>query len=313
LSSERSNSIAYRLAGLRIVSDLPLPGLPLCEGEIQIGEEVVIRRGVVPDSLSTVAAVFPDGQCNNDELLLNIPRVARYLLRGGKEILVEPSIAAEDSELNAYLLGTMFGVLCHQRRIPPLHASAIDIADGCVAFIGESGAGKSTLVAGLAARGHEIISDDVCFLQLGKAGDVQAWPGISRLRLWEDAMTVLGCNGPGVEREYRGYNKYLIPVRPPRLPLQPRRLRRVYQLHASQDGGPAAINRLSGIAALESLMTNVYRLELAERMGFKPAAFVICAAVAREVPVFRFSRRLGFDALHDGIESLEDHLLNICE
>ena len=55
-------------------------------------------------------------------------------------------------------------------------------------------------------------------------------------------------------------------------------------------------------------MQNVYRLDLAERLGYKPHAFIVCAAMARGVPVFRFSRPLGFDVLNQTVEVLENHL-----
>ena len=307
-----SHPTVYRLASLRIVSDVPLPGLAPCLDETAIGHEIVIRRARVPQSLSSVAVTFADGQCNKNELLLDIPEVGRYLLRGGNEILVEPATPASQDDVYGYLLGTMFGMLCHQRGITPLHASAIDVAAGCVVFVGDSGAGKSTLVAALAERGHRVIADDVCFLQLGDNGDVQIWPGINRIRLWEDAMAALGCEGPGVARELRGYNKYIIPVPPPPNPTEPRHLRRVYQLQPAPDGGAASVSRLRGAAAVEALMQNVYRLGLAECMGYKPAAFVVCAAAVQDVPVFQFSRPMGFDALRKCIDFLEDHLHENC-
>ena len=238
---------------------------------------------------------------NGSEVLLDFPRVGRFLVRAGKEILIDPAPASDADEVRAYLLGTAFGMLCHQRGITPLHASAIDVADGCVAFVGASGAGKSTLVAALAQRGHEIISDDVCFLQLDGKGKVQARPGIERIRLWEDAMYALGYDGPGVEREMHGYNKYFIPVRSPRNPLKLRRLRRVYELHSAPDGA-IEVTRLHGAAAVEVLMQNVYRLGLAERLGYKPRAFMVCAAAARDVPVFRLSRPKHFHALEETVE-----------
>jgi hypothetical protein len=46
-------------------------------------------------------------------------------------------------------------------------------------------------------------------------------------------------------------------------------------------------------------------------MGCKPAAFERCAAAARHVPVFRFSRPLGFDVLEQGVEFLEEHLRDL--
>ena len=256
--------------------------------------------------------MYFDGQYigyNEKEILLHLPRVGRFLVRAGREILIDPAPASDAGELRAYLLGTAFGMLCHQRGITPLHASAIDVTDSCVAFVGASGAGKSTLVAALFRHGYEIISDDVCFLQLDSKGNVQARPGIERIRLWEDAMYALGYQGPGVEREMHGYNKYFVPVRSPRSPLEHRRLLRVYELHTAPDG-VIQVTRLPGAAAIEVLMQNVYRLNLAERLGYKPHAFTVCAAAARDVPVFRLSRPKHFHALEETVEVLEDHLRN---
>jgi hypothetical protein len=293
----------YTLAGLCIVSDFPLNGLPTHRDKAAAQHEVVIRLAPVPEAVPSV----PNGK----EVLLDFPGTGRFLVRNGNEILIEPATSSDESEIRVYLLGTAFGVLCHQRGIPPLHASAIDIADGCVAFVGETGAGKSTLVAALAARGHQVIADDVCFLHLGDKAEVQVWPGMRRIRLWQDAMVALRRDGPGVEREIHGYNKYLIPVRPSRNATEPRHLRRVYHLHAALDRDTPCVDRLHGAAVIEVLMQNVYRLGLAERMGHKPAAFELCAAAARGVPVFRFSRPLGFDVLDEGVDFLEHHLRDL--
>ena len=302
----------YRLAGLRIVSDLPLSGLPVCPDDPEGQPEVVIRRAPIPEELVSATATFREGQCigiyNGREVLIDIPSVGRFLVRAGNEILIDPAPSSDDGEIRGCLLGTVFGVLSHQRGITPLHAAAIDVAGGCVAFVGESGAGKSTLVAALARRGYQVIADDVCFQQLDDKGTVQSWPGIGRIRLWEEAMYALGCDGPGVEREVHGYNKYFVPVRPSRNPIESRRLHRVYQLHTASDDA-TKLTRLRGAAALEVLMQNIYRLSLAQRLGYKPNAFIFCAAAARDVPVFRFSRPLSFDALSQSIELLENHLL----
>jgi hypothetical protein len=208
--------------------------------------------------------------------------------------------------VRAYLLGAVFGTLCHQRGITPLHASAIDVADGCVAFVGASGAGKSTLVAALARRGHEIVGDDECFLQIGTGIGIQAWPGISGIRLCEDAKAALGY-GAGIDREMRSYDKYFVPVASPRNPTQSRTLRRIYQLHRSTNGAPE-VTRLSGADAVEALMQNVYPPDLAECLGYMPDFLLRCAAMARNISVFRLSRPRDFAALEQCIDMLENHL-----
>jgi len=301
----------YRLAGLRILSDLPLFGIQTCPDETVQDNEVRIRRSIISDDLASTTARFRDGQhirgCNGKEVLLEFPRVGRFLVRGGNEILVDLLPACDDGEVRAYLLGTAFGVLCHQRGITPLHASAIDFGGGGVAFVGASGAGKSTLIAALARRGHKVIADDVCFLQFDGEGNIQAQPGVERIRLWEEAMYALGYDRCGVEREMHGYNKYFIPIPPARGPVGRRHLHRVYELQASVDGA-IALDRLQGARAIEVLMQNVYRLGLAERLGYKPHAFTVCASVARNVPIFRLNRPKHFNALEDTIQALEDHL-----
>jgi hypothetical protein len=164
--------------------------------------------------------------------------------------------------------------------------------------------------AALATRGHQVISDDVCFLRRDDSGNIRVWPGIGRIRLWPDALEALGYDSNAIERELRGLNKFLVPVRSPDELLMPRKLRRVYQLEsASADEGPG-IQRLSGAATIELLMPNVYRLTLAEYMGGKPFIFGFCTAIANDVPVYRFRRHVNFDALSPTLDHLEDHLRN---
>jgi len=300
--------------GLRIVSDFPLHGLPDCQREVDAGYEVVIRRASIPEEVASTTARFLGGEYsgtyNGREVLLVSPSAGRFLVRAGGEILIDLAPSSNDDEVRAYLLGAVFGALCHQRGIVPLHASAIDVADGCVAFVGASGAGKSTLVAALTRRGHEIIGDDECFLQMGINGDVQAWPGISRIRLWEDAKVALGFHGPGVEREIQGYNKYIVPISPPRNPIQSRPLRQVYQLNRHPTG-TTEITRLRGADAVEALMQNVYPPGLADCLGYQSNVFTVCTAVARDVPAFRFTRPWNFATMDQGIELLESHLREI--
>lgn len=307
--------MAYSLAGLHIESEIPLPQLPRCPTTSQATNSVSVRYSKVPQFLPSARSFKEDpyfaAQCDDHNLLIIIPDVARFLLRGTNEILIDAAPDASENDLRAYLLGTVFGAFCHRGGIVPLHASAIDFEDGCVAFAGHSGAGKSTLAASLGARSHQVISDDVCFMRKDREENILVWPGIGRIRLWPDALDALKYNRSAVERELRGYNKFLVPVEPPAEPFAPRRLLRVYQLVASSAEEAPSVVQLQGAKSIELLVPNVYRLTLAEYLGAKPAIFSLCAAIARQVPIYDFRRPFSFDSLPKALDVLEHHLRDV--
>lgn len=302
----------YALAGLHIASEIPLPNTLRCHSPAAFEDTVVVRHAKVPDALPAGNA-YTEGtylkvQQDSDNLLIRIPSVGRFLMRGKNEILIEAEPKVSDNDISAYLLGTVFGALCHRKGVVPLHASAIDVEGGCVAFAGHSGAGKSTHAAALGERGYQVISDDVCFLRQGKDGSILVWPGIGRIRLWSDSLEALNVDKSSVEREVRRYDKFLVPVAPPEEPFAPRRLLRLYQLAVLPEGQTPSIVQLQGAKSIELIVPNVYRLNLAEYLGAKPAIFSLCTAIARQVPIYEFRRPKSFDALPTALDVLEHHL-----
>ncbi|AMN43758.1 hypothetical protein [Rhodoplanes sp. Z2-YC6860] len=290
-------------------SELEIPNLASAPIHATRRPDVCIRRAAVQRSLDAADPTASlEWEYDGNEFLLNISNVARFLITPD-EIVVDEAPQSDPGDVSAYLLGTVFGVLCHRRGITPLHACSIETANGCVAFVGPSGAGKSTLASVLAARNHNVIADDVCFLSVVEGGQIHCWPGVNRLRLWEDAMKSLGRDPETAEREFRGYNKYLVPLGSPKRPEVPRRLRAVYQLEpATEKEEQSAILRLSGSVAFEAVMQNIYRLNIAELMGLKPNLFKVGSTIANHVPIFQFRRPMNYGALSSAIDVLEDHL-----
>jgi hypothetical protein len=300
----------YTLCGVRIRSDFPLVGVPLWSNAVpSLPEEIVIHRAQLPVELASTTLTFRNGQYvgtyNGSEIFVDVAGVGRFLVRSGKDIIVDPAPCSDGDEMRAWLLGTAFALLCHQRGMTPLHASAIDVTGGSVAFVGGSGDGKSTLAAALSKRGYPVICDDICFLRRGTENEIQVWPGLNRLRLWEDARVALGFDETTLERETYGCNKYFIPVVTPHDSCRPRSLIRVYQLCPAT---AVEIAPLRGAAAIEVLLENIFGRVGVERIGRKPQAFAACAAAAQEVQMFRFSRPLDYDAFDKSIDLLEDHL-----
>ena len=70
------------------------------------------------------------------------------------------------------------------------HASAVEIADGAVAFAAESGRGKSTLAASFAVNGFRILTDDGLVVE-ASANGYQVLPSHPSIRLWDDSQSAL--------------------------------------------------------------------------------------------------------------------------
>lgn len=180
---------SYRICGLSVASDIDLPGL--IAGTAECEPQVTIRRGPVPESLSDPKLVGPTWQIADKQFLLDVPNVARFLLKNGDQIVFAPKSEASAEEVPIFILGTVFGILLHQRQQIVLHASAVEVDGKAIVFCGYSGAGKSTLAAALVQRGYRLITDDVCAITLSDAAPPLVHPDGRQLKLWAQAIEKL--------------------------------------------------------------------------------------------------------------------------
>lgn len=56
---------------------------------------------------------------------MRIPEIARFLLIGGREIVFAPETETAVADIPIFIVGTVFGILLHQREQAVLHASAV--------------------------------------------------------------------------------------------------------------------------------------------------------------------------------------------
>lgn len=291
----------YRLFGLNIMSELPLPDLE----PRQIGPsfDVAIDGAAVPGCEEEPEGLYvrPEGA------VLNIRGVGRYLVTGGNRISVEPDPAATDRNVRLYLLGSAFGAILHQRGLLPLHANVIDFDGTAVAFMGHSGAGKSTLASWFHDRGYPIVGDDVCVVTQDAEGHPVAELGLPRMRLWNDALAASGRKAGDYEASFDDMDKFDVPTTNPRSP-ELRRLGAIYDLRRAEPGSETAIERMTGIDAIQSLVANTYRGAFVPLLGEVKRHLDQCIRLSRQVPLFRLQRRWGFDAFDAEGERIEAHV-----
>jgi hypothetical protein len=291
---------AYSVFGLIIRSELPLRELPPADGHsaaqvtIRLGETGAPPEGALGYSVSEAGT------------LLRVADVGRYLIRDGREILVEPAARASGRNVRLFLLGSALGALLHQRGLLPLHANAIELDGQAVAFSGHSGAGKSTIAAWFHDRGHRILSDDVCVIGFDEAGRALAYPGIPRLRLWREALEASGRAAAEYDRSFDAMEKYDVPSE--RRAPGPLPLAAIYLLRQADEGADeASIERLQGVDSVETLIANTYRGAYLKTIGRTGEHLAACLRVARNVPVFRAARFWGFDRFDEQAQLLDAH------
>jgi hypothetical protein len=85
------------------------------------------------------------------------------------------------------------------------------IGGKAVVLSGRSGAGKSTLAAMLMKRGHRLISDDVLPV-FESGGRTFAQPGSQNLRLWGEALDLIGVSKDGLRRADGVREKFFLPT-----------------------------------------------------------------------------------------------------
>lgn len=291
----------YKLCNWCVSSDFELPELSPWQGGLQ-APDITIRHGTIaidstPSRKSYTHIVMPHGN------LLQVEDVARYWITGGNDILIEPYPAAEPAAVRLFLLGTVFGLLCHQRGLIPLHASCVSVEGNAVAFAGPSGIGKSTLAAAFACRGYSVVSDDICVIDTLASGGPKVLPFAPRLKLIKDSLSAVGFLLEHAEvMEFE--SEKLDVISGVRIHSEPLPLAAIYHLGITVKTAGERIKLEQGAGALAMLNDNIYRVKAARKMGKQGALFDASVRIARQVSNYSLMRTNNFSDLDDFIQCL---------
>jgi len=238
-------------------------------------------------------------RANSHEAWLGWPGVGRFRIREGREIVVEPAPGVDAGTLRLFLLGPVRAVLLHQRGFLVLHASAVVLDGGAIAFLGAGGWGKSTLAAALNARGHALVADDIVAVRLQDKQPV-VLAGVPELKLWPDAITALGEAPQELPRLRPAYDKRARPAGA--FSREPVPLARVYVLAESLEG--TRLEPLKPHDALIELVRHAYGARTLQRA--EPARrFKQCAELVTRLPISRLAVRRSLAALPELVEIIE--------
>jgi len=177
----------YKAHGLSLKSEIEFP--ELLEGPrnydilIKYGKVDYSTKKVLSEGVFRVASHYI---LTDDSVYLIWNEINICQILEGNKIIVNSQTGIEETFLRALVLGPAMGILLHQRGRLVLHASAVNINDGAVAFMGHNGAGKSTTTASFMASGHPLIADDILSLEF-REGIPMVFPGFPRIKLWPES------------------------------------------------------------------------------------------------------------------------------
>ncbi|MDQ2650302.1 MAG: hypothetical protein M3Z03_12210 [Actinomycetota bacterium] len=265
----------YRLAGLVLDSAIDLPEVPLAPTHEHEGPEPGVDRWeVVPagpsgaprDEVVIEETELADGapwsRTTRDgaDYHIAFPELVAFHIDPVAHRVSVAVETADASTVRHLLLDQVVPRILSLGATIVLHASAVLLETGAVAFVGPSGAGKSTMAAAMVRNGGRLLSDD--FVALDDAGHRfearSTYPG---LRLWKDSTTALAIHD---DLTPMGIGSPKLRWRLPtdRWERRPAPLVAIVELGGSSPG-PPSVERLHGHRAFMAVYPHCFRMERA--------------------------------------------------
>lgn len=267
--------------------------------------DVTVRLAPVPKTLDLATASGPTWDMDGETVLLRVPRLARILIKSGCDICVELESGATARDASAFVLGTSFGILLHQRGALVLHGAAVAKDGRAIAICGHSGAGKSTLAAALCREGFEFVTDDICVVGPDAERRPVVLPDGRQLKLWRESIVRLDLATRQGEAVRESFEKYFI--EPQSTAAAAPRLSAIFVLREARPPFKEGIEPLTLPDAMRMLDYQAYRPGLRAKLGSKPQMLMQAAALIGHAKVFRLARPLGFEHVQETVTILRDH------
>jgi hypothetical protein len=284
------NEYQYQYYGYRLASEVAFPLLPAGGGG---GEaDIRLRLGPVPDHLAHSVWSSPFLEIGeNGEAIAKAGDRLRFRIAGGNEIVLDTDRSQSAMEMETHFTSLVAGVVLHQRRALPLHASAVSVDGLAVAFAGPSGIGKSTFASALALHGYPLIADDVCRIEFHPEGGPTVAPGPARLRLWPDMAMALGRDPETLMTGRSHHPKRVLTDVDKETNSVP--LRALIRLSLDVQAKAPRLERLTGPQSVMPVDELVYRARLGRTMGRQVEIFQQLTELGAAIRVYRLTRPEG--------------------
>jgi hypothetical protein len=288
--------VIYKAFGLNIISDIILPELPNVNLQFdRVDVEIKIKD--LSEEWKRLISDKETYLVKENIILFKIPDTAIFCIKDGNKVIISPIEGSDEKKIRLFLLGTCLGALLIQRKVIPLHGSAIEIDGKAYAIIGESGAGKSTLASAFLQKGYKLLSDDVIAVSFSDNHIPFVTPSYPQQKLWQESLDAFGMDfnkyHPIIERE----TKFSIPVSKSyfneSVPLGG-----IFELDKTEDE-EISLLRIVGLEQLKLLFAHTYRNFLIELLGLMEWHFTSSTRIVEHINIYQIHRPVSKFTAHD--------------
>jgi hypothetical protein len=279
--------LLYRAFGLTILSEIEFPELNIEINNATIDIEVKL------EDLSerwSISGENSDFVIKKQFVMFKAYNIAIFSIEDGCKISVSPLDGFDEDKVRLWILGTCMGALLLQRKIIPLHGSAVVINGKAYAIVGDSGAGKSTLASAFTNNGYQILTDDVIAVTLDEKNTPIVTPSYPQQKLWQDSIESFGMKSKNYKSIHGRETKYYIPMSSSfynaSVPLAG-----VIELVKSENDS-IEMKRIENLHRFYTLYSNTFRNFLLRELGLMQWHFDTCALMMNKIDFFRVLRPL---------------------
>lgn len=280
------NKTVYKAFGLIVSSDIILPELSRVNVVTDVSD-IVIEKA----ELFTLCTEFVSDEyfvIKKGSIIFRMPEVGIFLIQSGNRILVSPFDGAPEDEIRLYILGTCMGAILMQRKILPIHGSAVAIDGKAYAIVGDSGAGKSTLASAFLKKGYQLMSDDVIPVTLTNENVPIVTPSYPQQKLWLESLNHFEMDSnnfsPLIDRE----DKFAVPVQN-QFVTEPLPLSGVFEL-VKGENDEIEVKPIEHLQRFYTLYYHTYRNFFIQQSGLMDWHFDISAKMIKKIDFYQLRR-----------------------
>ncbi|WP_454193085.1 aldolase [Paenibacillus sp. Marseille-Q7038] len=281
------NKNLYTAFGYSIHSDIALPEVQQLDSPNH-SVDIAIRYADLTEQWSKLSITSKTSVCMENMVMFRVPNLAVFAIEDGTTISISPDHGADEDKIRLYILGTCMGAILMQRKILPLHGSAIVINGKAYAFVGHSGHGKSTLASALIQQGYQLLTDDVIAVTLEHQNIPYVTPAYPQQKLWQESLDTLGMNSNQYRPLFERENKYAVPVES-HFSSDTISLAGIFEL-IKTDCAHLQIRAIQKLERLPLLYRHTYRKSLIQDSGLTKWHFDTTARLAGNIDIYEIQR-----------------------